>query len=90
MDSGNRDVTRKWLMWLRRHNNMTDYEDNKDILVKLTVLWKSWGVDIESGKIRPCDKIRCYKCKLFNGVETCQEKREKWLDEECIDSNNIN
>lgn len=69
---------------------MTDYEDNKDILVKLTVLWKSWGVDIESGKIRPCDKIRCYKCKLFNGGETCQEKREKWLDEECIDSNNIN
>ena len=69
---------------------MTNYENNKDILVKLTVLWKSWGVDIESGKILPCNEIRCYKCKLCNGGKTCQEMREKWLDEECIDSNNIN
>lgn len=69
---------------------MTNYENNKDILVKLTVIGKDWGVDIESGKIRPCNEIRCYKCELCNGGKTCQEMREKWLDEECIDSNNIN
>lgn len=69
---------------------MTNYEDNKDILVKLTVLWKSWGVDRESGKIRPCDEIQCYKCELCNGGKTCQEMREKWLDEECVDPDNIN
>lgn len=69
---------------------MTNYENNKDILVKLTVLWKNWGIDIESGKICPCNEIKCYKCELYNAEKTCQEMREKWLDEECVDPDSIN
>lgn len=70
---------------------MTNYKRNKDLLVKLTVIGKSWGVDRESGKIHPCDELRCYKCELCNGGKTCQEMREKWLDEEeRLDPDNIN
>ena len=64
---------------------MTNYENQKEDIIKLIKTTRRLAVRKSDGKVCDCCSIECSDCELYRGVDTCNSTWVEWVNTEYVE-----